>query len=152
MSRSGYTDDEQYDGQFALWRGQVMSSIRGKRGQAFLRELLAALDAMPSKRLIADELKAHDGAVCALGSVGLKRGLDMSKIDYDDPYDVANAFGITHQLAAEIEYENDELGSTWDSTKRQSVAETPEARWQRMRRWAQNHITLPPSPPEPVRE
>lgn len=56
MSRHGYTDS--CDDNFALirWRGAAKSAIRGKRGQAFLRELLAALDAMPEKRLIAREL------------------------------------------------------------------------------------------------
>jgi len=56
MSRSGYTEDN--DDQWALirWRGAVKSAMRGKRGQAFLRELLAALDAMSVKRLIANDL------------------------------------------------------------------------------------------------
>jgi len=47
MSRSGYSDD--CDDQWSLicWRGAVKSAIRGKRGQAFLKEMLAALDALP---------------------------------------------------------------------------------------------------------
>ena len=45
MSRSGYSDDDE-DGRLAMWRGAVQSAIRGKRGQAALRELLTALDAM----------------------------------------------------------------------------------------------------------
>ena len=51
MSRSGYTDD--FDDQWALirWRGAVTSAIRGKRGQEFLREMAAAMDAMPEKSL-----------------------------------------------------------------------------------------------------
>lgn len=48
MSRSGYSNDGE---NIAMWRGQVASAIRGKRGQAFLRELVEALDAMPEKRL-----------------------------------------------------------------------------------------------------
>lgn len=44
MSRSGYNDD--CDGWALIrWRGAVNSAINGKRGQAFLRELVAALDA-----------------------------------------------------------------------------------------------------------
>jgi hypothetical protein len=39
------------------WRGAVASAIRGGRGQAFLREMLAAMDAMPVKRLVANELR-----------------------------------------------------------------------------------------------
>ena len=46
MSRSGYGDDI---GQWDLirWRGAVQSAMCGKRGQAFLKEMLAALDALP---------------------------------------------------------------------------------------------------------
>lgn len=102
MSRSGYTDDG-WDDESAQWAairyaGALKSAVRGKKGQAFLRELLAALDAMPVKRLIrehlvidgqqdsytgdayggvtypqiivgADELVARDGTVAAMGDV-----------------------------------------------------------------------------------
>ena len=59
MSRSGYTDYD--DSDFAnwnhiRWRGQVASATRGKRGQQFFRDLIAALDAMPTKVLITDDL------------------------------------------------------------------------------------------------
>jgi hypothetical protein len=49
MSRSGYSDDLD---PLALgrWRGRVASAMRGKRGQAFLREMLAAMDAMLAAR------------------------------------------------------------------------------------------------------
>lgn len=44
MSRHGYSDDCHDDIlSFGQWRGQVASAIRGKRGQAFLKELIAAL-------------------------------------------------------------------------------------------------------------
>lgn len=57
MSRSGYIDDYDDDnGSLAMYRGQVASAMRGKRGQAFLRGLLSALDEMPEKRLIAGHL------------------------------------------------------------------------------------------------
>ena len=45
MSRSGYSTDLD-DQALNLWRGTVHRAIHGKRGQAMLRELLAALDAM----------------------------------------------------------------------------------------------------------
>jgi hypothetical protein len=113
MSRSGYNDD--IDDQWALirWRGAVNSAIRGKRGQAFLRELLAALDAMPDKALIADELVTTDGEFCALGVVGAARGIDMAKIDPHDSESVAPAFGIAEALAREIVYQNDEACDDW---------------------------------------
>ena len=130
MSRSGYF----YDFEPLLhgrWRGQVASTIRGKRGQAFLREMLAALDALPQKRLISDHLEMSvDGDVCAIGAVGRARDFDMSTIDPDDSYQVAGAFGITRVLACEIAEVND-----WD-------LETSEARYARVREWVVRHIDM----------
>ncbi len=57
MSRSGYSDDLD-QGDLNRWRGAVASAIRGKRGQSFLRELLASLDAMPRKELISEAMEA----------------------------------------------------------------------------------------------
>lgn len=128
MSRSGYNDDID-NWQLIKWRGMVASSIRGKRGQKFLKDLLDALDAMPEKRLIADELEAQ-GEVCAIGSLGKARGLNMETIDPEDPPQVAEAFNIAECLAQEVVYENDE-------GKRR---ETPEERWARMRKWVASKI------------
>lgn len=129
MSRSGYSDDlDQRD--LAMWRGQVTNSIRGKRGQAFLRELALAMDAMPEKKLIAGELINAEGECCAVGVVCKSRGLDVSEVDYDDTYQVGDLVNITHQMAAEIEYENDEGG--WK--------ETPAERWDRIRKWVDRYI------------
>jgi hypothetical protein len=126
MSRSGYSDDcgEGY----AMWRGQVMSAIRGKRGQSFLKDLVSALEAMPEKKLIAHEL-IENGQVCALGAVGVARGIDMSKIDPYDYETLSEKFDIAHQLVREIEWENDER-----------VNCSPEMRWQAMLAWAKEQI------------
>lgn len=142
MSRSNYTDDESYPGQFAMWRGQVNSAIRGRRGQSFLKDLLAALDAMPEKRLIKNDL-VRGGEVCTIGALGRVRGIDMSKIDVEDPEQVAAAFGIAHQLASEIEYWNDENDYRWETDaagKHQRIEETPEERWTRMRAYIASQI------------
>ena len=132
VSRSGYVDDGEQWG-FIRWRGQVASAMRGKRGQAFLRELIEALDAMPEKRLIAHDLQSDDGNVCAIGSVGARRGVDMSKLDPYDDGGVANTFGIAPQMVREIEYMNDE--AYW--------GQTPEGRWKFMRDWAAENLLLP---------
>lgn len=138
MSRSGYSDDlEPWD--LIRWRGAVKSAIRGKRGQAMLRELLAALDAMPVKELITEDLVDADGCYCTLGALGAARGMDLASIDAEDPHSVAEAFGIPRALAAEIEYENDETpcypigGGGW-------ARETPAQRWVRMRAWVAKHL------------
>src|ERR1700742_2973797 len=126
MGRSGYTDDCDSDWERIKWRGQVASAIRGKRGQAFLKELIEALDAMPEKRLIAEDLINQDNNVCALGAVGVKRNVELKKLDpYDHGY-LAEIFGVAPQLVQEIEWVNDE--QLWKTT--------PEQRWQAVREWA----------------
>lgn len=52
------------------WMGAVKSAINGKRGQAALRALEAALVALPTKRLISGRI-VKDGDVCALGALEL---------------------------------------------------------------------------------
>lgn len=133
MSRSGYTDDIDDELAAGRWRGRVASALRGKRGQAFLREMAAAMDAMPVKALIADELINAEGDCCAIGTVCKARGVDVSRIDFNDPEEVARAVDIAHPLAAEIEFQNDESGP-WDHS------ETPQERWQRMRAWIERKI------------
>lgn len=131
MSRSGYSGDID---NWALikWRGQVASAIRGKRGQRLLRELLEALDAMPVKELIANELQAADGSYCALGVVGAKRGIDLAAIDPDEPTDVAAAFDIAQQLACEIAEIND-----------MAYGCSPGTRWREVRAWVAAQIKEP---------
>lgn len=132
MSRSGYSEDWDFD-QWAMirWRGAVTAAIKGKRGQAFLREMLAALDALPDGKLVASELE-ENGQVCALGAVGRARGVDMAAIDPEDYSRVAATFGVSEALAREVVYENDEM-SSWGN-------ETPEQRFWRMRRWVASQI------------
>ena len=130
MSRSGYSDD--LDNWATIkWRGAVSSAIRGRRGQAFLREMLAALDALEAKRLIANDLE-RDGEVCAIGAVGVRRGIDMSAIDPDDCEQrdlLGSMFGIASALAAEIMALNDER-----------YYATPEERFERVRAWVAAQI------------
>lgn len=130
MSRSGYSEDIDDNWKLIRWRGAVASSLKGKRGQAFLREALAALDAMPEHKLIPNDLQAPCG-VCTLGAVGAARGLPLAEIDADDHETVAGVFGIPHALACEIMWENDE--GSWNN-------ETPEMRWTRMRKWIVGNI------------
>lgn len=135
MSRSGYSDD--CDGAaLALWRGAVNSAINGVRGQKLLCELVKAMDAMPVKRLVSQELVTVEGEFCALGVVGCHRGIveKLKGLDPDDREHVARIFDIAPALAAEIVYMNDEASPYW------SREETPEQRWIRMREWAQSNI------------
>ena len=139
MSRSGYTDDyddPDYNNALELYRGNVDRAVAGKRGQALLREMAEALDAMPEKKLIEEALE-YNGQHCALGIVGAKRGIDFSKIQDDAPEQVARAFGIATCLAAEIAYINDDAGP-WVGPH--GHVETPEERWKRVRAWVGNQI------------
>ena len=131
MSRAGYSDDCDDNWSHIMWRGSVASATRGKRGQAFFKDLLAALDAMPEKKLIANDL-IRDGEVCAIGSVGLARGVDLAAIDPEDYDKVADTFGIAPALVREIEYMNDE--GWWRGH------ESPQIRWCRMRAWVSAQI------------
>ena len=100
MGRSGYVEDfDDEGGSINLYRGSVERSIRGKRGQAFLREMAAALDAMPVKELIGGELVRDAEHVCAIGSVAVARGLDVSELDEYDGETVGKTFGIAESMA-----------------------------------------------------
>jgi hypothetical protein len=164
MSRSGYTDD--YDDQWGLirWRGAVNSAIKGQRGQALLRDLLAALDAMPDKRLYQGNFATAEGEYCALGTLGVARGIRMDDLGDEDDCDtaqVAERFGIAKAMAAEIMYENDDGVSEWlyvdieiCGPMRQNypdwgrhtktiTTENPRCsaqRWGRMRKWVESQI------------
>lgn len=131
MSRSGYSEDCEY---LSLYRGTVARATYGKRGQAFFRDLVAALDAMPVKRLVEGSFETQ-GEVCALGALGRSRGLDMNRLAASNKDELGEVFGIARQLAAETMYENDE-GAYGHYRK----AETPEQRWTRVRKWAAGEI------------
>jgi hypothetical protein len=128
MSRHGYSDN--YDGTSNVWRGVIASATRGKRGQTFFRALVAALDAMPEKRLIRSELEDREGAVCALGCLAKAKG---AALDPDDTYEwdkLGKVFDIAPQLAQETMYINDEWGRHC----------SPEERWQKVRAWAAGEL------------
>lgn len=147
MSRSGYSDD---CGGWDLirWRGAVTSAIRGARGQALLREVAQALDAMPVKELIEGEFAA-EGCMCTLGVVGAARGMDLTKLDIEDRESVAGAFGVATALAAEIMDVNDNSGSRWGryyagikTTEEMQAADRAdrEKRWSDVRQWVEQHL------------
>lgn len=165
MSRSGYTGDCENLG---LWRGAVERSIRGKRGQKALKELAAAMDAMPNKTLAAESLVTGDGEFCTLGVLGQARGIDMSAIDPDDWDAVASKFNLAPAMVREIVYENDEAlysykwvdvvicgpvkpyypdyGRHTRTVREDIPAEALGAqRWSRMRQWVEANLIKEPA-------
>jgi hypothetical protein len=122
---------------YELWYANLRRAMQSKRGQAFLRELLEALDALPQKRLIQGAME-RGGELCALGAVGLTRGMDLDGLDSRDHDRIANAFGISSMLAQEIAYWNDQgmeaclLGLTDGG---EWTENTPEDRFTFVRAW-----------------
>ena len=136
MSRSGYSDDLD-QGALNIYRANVDRALAGKRGQKFLREMAAALDAMPVKELVAGEIVRDEAHVCAIGAVALARKVDVSALDVYDQELVGKTFGVAKAMAAEIAYENDECGPRpWHGTG----PETPAQRWTRMRAWVAENV------------
>ena len=122
--RINYCDEEDRPGQFALWDANCRRSLRGKAGQAALRDLEAALLALPEKRLIRDRLE-HDGEVCAVGAYARHKGLDLSKFDPEDESDAVGVeAGMPRLVAWKIIALNDvTLDTVWE------VADGPLNRW-----------------------
>ena len=142
MSRSGYSKDCENLG---LWRAAVARAINGKRGQTFLRDMVAALDAMPVKELVAEEFVRDAEHVCAMGCVAVARQIDVTDLDIYDPESVGQRLGIAKALAAEVAFEND--GGFYYEAE-----ETPAARWVRMRKWASAQLRSEPSSSTSERE
>ncbi len=132
MSRSGYSDS--CDGwQLIMWRGAVKKAIDGKRGQAFLEEMLIALDALPDKKLIKDDLVTPQGEVCAIGSVLQARGVDTTELDIYCPENIAAVVGIAPALVQDIEFINDEAHDYYGRL-------TDERRFEIVRNWVVSQI------------
>lgn len=113
--RIDWTDDEERPGQFALWDANCLRSIKGKVGQRELRELEAALLALPSKRLVQGTL-ADDDDVCAIGAYAKHKGVDISRFDPEDESDgVGIAAGMPPLVAWKVVAMNDlHFDTVWE--------------------------------------
>lgn len=114
------------------------STLRGRRGQAFLRKLIAALDALPKPELSEGALADRaTGCVCALGAVALAQGDSFDDLAQDDgnwsPEDIATWYDISPTLANEVIIENDD----WRDG---NSAEIRQSRWRHVRAWAVRHL------------
>ncbi len=165
MSRSGYHEDID-NWQLIMWRGRVASAIRGKRGQGLLKELLAALDAMPEKELHRGSFATPEGEFCTLGVLGAARGTKMDDLGDEeegcDPDQVGERFNIAAPMAQEIMWLNDEMidefkwvtvelagpprrgypdyGKPLTGSMHVPVPDAAERRWQFMRNWVAEQI------------
>lgn len=131
------------------WKHNSRVVLTSKRGQRDLRAFIAALDAMPAKRLISgaliekhydDEDNVISTEVCAVGAYALygppKRDpADLYDVDNDwETAEVGQSCGLAFHLAWQMAYANDETFSHY----------TPEERWEKMREWAGNLLVVEP--------
>lgn len=167
MSRvTSWEDDEPYPNASALFGANVERALNGKRGQALLKEIEAALLALPSKRLIGSAI-CEKGEVCLLGAVAIERAMKAGKTrvealadleknavewgqcDEPEALDDDNMFAYLkdlldikqESLAWQLVYENDESG--WETSPDSIYAgpgKGPERRYQRMLKWVQARI------------
>jgi hypothetical protein len=140
-------EEEDFPGQSELWAANVERSLKGKKGQAALRELEAALLALPEKRLIADHLEAN-GEVCALGALGRYKQTPLPAEpkhsdeygEWQEDYEIeelmvnfGQSLGVPRLVAVEIVCRNDDK---W-------LHNTPETRYQRMLSWTRKQLREP---------
>lgn len=129
--RISYSEDEDWPGQFELWQANCERSLRGKQGQEELRELHAALLALPEKRLIVGSLVDDEGGVCAIGAYGQRKGLDLSKFDPESDTDEVGIEGGMPKLVAWKVVEMNDI---------QLDRETPEQRYAAMLAWVESKL------------
>lgn len=128
MSRTSWSEDFGDDDTYhaGLFAANLKRSLRGKAGQAALRELEAVLVAMPEKAIHADVFVERSGAMCALGAVAVARKV-ASGLSYDealavcadvDPCDSeeeGESLGFPRLVAEAVVWENDEgIGDVWE--------------------------------------
>ncbi len=129
-----------------LWMQAVRNALKGKRGQAILRELKEALLSLPRPHLISGVV-AFEGEVCPLGALARRRieageaikvygrtlrtaeDLESMRFDLGDEMgavELGEAMGLKRAMAWGLAYENDE-GGPWK--------ETDAGRYQRILGW-----------------
>lgn len=86
MSRfCDYDNDSEYvELDIGRWEWNLRQTIDGRKGQRALRQLEAALLAMPARRLIESELATPTGEVCAVGAAIAYAEAQRHGISFDD--------------------------------------------------------------------
>ena len=138
--RVDYSEEEQYPGHFYLWQANCRRSRQGKKGQASLRELEAALLAMPDKRIHRDVLVEPSGETCAIGELmvhrkvsdGITREQAIAECAVLDPGDTLYhgvSVGLPRMVAWSVAVENDYERNV-----------TPEKRYADMLAWVRGNL------------
>lgn len=152
MSRFYEGDGEgRFPNEWELWEANYMRALGGRKGQAALRDLEAALLDLPEPKLISSRLSLN-GQVCTMGALAVYRrcnkGEDRAAVlaeleqiitSEDDAEEygavkTANlgvSVGVTYTLAYGLAMLNDELPD---------YSHTPEERYNVVLRWVRGHI------------
>jgi hypothetical protein len=154
MSRLNYSEEEDWPGQFELFQANCDRALHGPKGQRALRELEAALLALPEKRLVSGELVQPDGEVCAVGALMLHRaairGLSReaaiewySKIDpYATDETATEYFGLPRLVAWKFVEQNDIMcDQRFDKETQRMIDITPEERYERVLSWVRAQLS-----------
>lgn len=165
MSRVEYGEEEDFPGQAALQQKNLERLLAGKRGQVVLRELEAALLAVPDRKLIANH-GAKDGQVCVVAALAVHLKVTLGQAreqvlreleeeerqylgdDYEEGWgddqwtvDLGESIGIPHSLAWRLVALNDvDLDYC-----------TPEQRYEKVLKWTRGHLLsrISDEPPTP---
>ena len=160
--RLNYSDEEDYPGQFNLWEANCRRSLQGKAGQRELRELEAALLALPEKRLIHGTLTNEEGGVCAIACYAKHKGIDLAKFDPEYESDTVGIVAGMPRLVAwkvvalnDVEFEGRYAyaeGPTREPTYPSYAPHhgvwtffpyTPEERYERVLAWVREQLLEP---------
>lgn len=154
MSR--FYDDGEQTMPYDLWLHNIRAAIKGKRGQAILRDLREALLSLPEKRLIEgaicnapSEAAARPVAeFCAVGALAFYRGVKSGKAPADvieslpqgeqDDWTtirLGRSLGMSDTLAWDLAYKNDETFADL----------TPEQRYEKYLAWVESQILPVPA-------
>lgn len=164
--RSGYVEADDIDPDvLEHQRAALRSLLRSERGQAFVRRLAAALDAMAVKELASGAL-VRDGQCCAMGALCRAEGIEpldlvvAERLQSDDTIRVST---LREEIAELLQqgYDPDEDDDGFFADLEQQAGQVaaerlnipgelvrelmwindearggPHARWTRIRRWA----------------
>lgn len=144
--RINCSEEEDFAGHFELWQANCRRSLKGKKGQSALRELEAALLALPEKRLIANKLQDRQGEVCALGALAKYKNHEMAVAEtteddeWDDEWDYdidgsMEEFGVSLGMPRMVAWKVVALNDI------ELEGLSPESRYERVLAWTQRQIS-----------
>lgn len=135
MSRIGYAEDETFPGQFSLWQANCGRSLQSQKGQGSLRELEAALLALPTKRLVANEFD-NGTDVCAIGALARFKGL---KPEGDTEYEMEEV-GVQCGMPRLVAWKVVEVNDFSDLYSFSGPKLTPERRYDLVLDWVRRQL------------